>query len=60
MFVPKSAVTDPEVIAERQAILCGPPAVAALHAERLRHSRLAAAARERDRRLARAIRRTCL
>lgn len=45
-------------MALRQAVLCGPRALANLRAERERHARLAAAALIRDRRLVKAIRRS--
>lgn len=42
----------------RQAVLCGPAAMAALRAERARAARLAAVREQRDRRLVETIRRT--
>lgn len=46
----------PDVHVERQAVLCGPSATAALRAEREQRVRLAAAALIRDQRLVAAIR----
>jgi hypothetical protein len=40
----------------RQAVLCGPSAVEALHAQRQQHARLRAQQLQRDRRLVEAIR----
>jgi len=50
-------VTITDVQRERQAVLCGPAAMAALRAERARQARLAAAQLRRDQRLIEATRR---